>query len=332
MTLIRLATKRSAISYFAFNFVVSAALAGSLSILCQPSVYAQKNVGTQKSSSKIEKNQTKGKATLSNKATASKKELDPATQKAIEQAAQKIDVDTRTSLNHLAEALHQEDKAINNELRDDEELSMTDIGMLWEAAVEHSGTIRYAIEKLSRRDATGKPADNDSFSKRIVQNLVHLGGVAGTMWSGTPAGLIGSNMVQNIMSGNPQDSALSRVTDADMVILAKEVEALQSNLITLYYNYRHAKERLTLTKEASSTIAKYYDHTIAIEGSTVEALQPLIQSIYDNAKQDEQSALHAFNSSRNALSLVVGPDAVAALEQETKTGNQNNSPIPVAFN
>ena len=247
--------------------------------------------------------------------------LDEASLKAIEEASRKLDPATRNTMNRLSEALHQEDKAIYNELRDDEELSVTDIGMLWEAAVERSGTIRYAIEKLSRKDATGKPVDNDSFSKRVVQNLVHLGGVAGTMWTGTPAGLIGSNMVQNIMSGNPQESALSQVTDADMVILAKEVEALQSQLITLYYNYRHAKERLTLAQEANSTISKYYDHTSHIENSTAEALQPLIQSIYDNSKQDEQTAHQAYNSSKSALTLVVGPDAVAALEQGNKTGS-----------
>jgi|GEM_PF-1674062 len=241
--------------------------------------------------------------------------LDPATRKSIEEAARSLDPETRTSMNRVSEAIHQEDRAIYNEVRDDEELSMSEIGMLWEAAVERSGTIRYAIEKLSRRDATGKPVDNDSFSKRVVQNLVQLGGVAGSMWTGTPAGMIGSNMVQDIMSGNPQESALSRVTDADMVILAKEVEALQSQLITVYYNYRNAKERLSLAEQASSAIAKYYAHTGQTENTTNEALQPLIQSIYDNAKQDEQSAQQAFNSSRSALALMVGPDAVAALDQ-----------------
>lgn len=301
------------------------ALAGILSVsLPISTAHAGNKANNSKDSAK---NQTGKTATIN--ASAQKtatSTLDQAGLKAIEEASRKLDPETRNSMNRLSEALRQQDKAIYNELRDDEELSVTDIGMLWEAAVERSGTIRYAIEKLSRKDATGKPVDNDNFSKRVVQNLVHLGGVAGTMWTGTPAGLIGSNMVQNILSGNPQDSALSQVTDADMVLLAKEVEALQSELITLYYNYRHAKERLTLAREASSTIAKYYDHTSRMENTTSEALQPLIQSIYDNSKQDEQSAQHAYNSTKSALTLVVGPDAVAVLDQESKTGSTGSIP------
>lgn len=254
----------------------------------------------------------------------------------INTSAEKLDPETRNTLNRLAQVLHEEDKSVYNELRDDEELSISNIGMLWEASVERSGTIRYAIEKLSRHDATGKPVEGDSFSKKMVQNLVHLGGVAGTMWSGSPAGLIGSNMVQQLMSGNPQESALSKITDADMVILAKEVEALQSQLIELYYNYRNAQERLRLTQEASSAIRKYHDHAVttngsntngvfkngSIQSSTNEALQPLMQSIYDSAIQDEQNARQYYASSRSALVIMAGPDAIAALDQST----QNETP------
>jgi hypothetical protein len=241
--------------------------------------------------------------------------LSDATRQAIREAAQKLDPETQAGLNRLSDAVHQEDRAVYNDLRDEEESSFSDIGMLWEAAVERSSTIRYAIEKLSRRDATGKPVTNDSFSMRMLQSLVHLGGVAGTMWTGTPAGLIGSNMIQDLMSGNPQDSALSRVTDADMVILAKEVDTLQSKLIEQYYSYRHAQERLVLAREATSTIAKYYDHASALTDSTSTTLQPLMQSIYDSSKQDEQNAQQAFGSARTELGLLVGPDALAALDQ-----------------
>jgi len=280
------------------------------------------------------KTQPAAKASPNHQATASKpastkKELPPVLnaeiRKYIADKAQKLNPQTRLELNRLTESLHAEDKAVNNELRDDEELSFTDIGMLWEAAVERSGTIRYAIEKLSRRDATGKPVDNDSFTKRVVQNMVHLGGVAGSMWTGSPAGMIGSNMVQDLISGSPQDSALSRVTDADMVILAKEVEALQAQLIEQYYTYRQAQERLTMSREASVTIEKYYEHASRTSNSTTDTLQPLMQSMLDNAKQEEQNAIQNYNSSRSALSMVVGPDAIAALDQtRSRTSNNTN--------
>jgi hypothetical protein len=241
--------------------------------------------------------------------------LDDAARQEIGVVVQKLSPETQATLNRLSDAMRQEDRAIDNTLRDEEEEAFADIGMLWAAAVERSGTIRYAIEKLSRRDATGKPVANDTFSRRMLQSLVHLGGVAGTMWSGTPAGMIGSNMIQGLMTGNPQDSALSRVTDADMVILAKEVDNLQTRLITLYYNYRHARERLTLRHEAGTTLAKYYDHAAESPDGTTAALQPLMQSLEESARQDERNAQQAFNSARTDLGLLVGPEAMAALDQ-----------------
>lgn len=261
-----------------------------------------------------------GTQTASVKKSVAKKEakpvLDEATRKSIETASVKLDLDTRKSLNILADNLHEQDRSIYNEIRDEEDLSLADIGMLWQAAVTRSGTTRYAIEKLSRRDATGKPVEGDNFSKRMLGSIVHLGGVAGSMWTGTPAGLIGSGMIQDIMAGSPQDSPLARVTDADMVLLAKQVEELQTQLIQLYYGYKHAKEKLALAQEAQSTINKYCDHaeTLASSGQS-DALKPLMQSLVESARQDVQNAQQNLNSSRTALSGLVGPEAIAALEQ-----------------
>lgn len=300
-----------------FKLLLAASLCISVSI--QPAwadkSTANKSQNATKTTSETDSSASPKKASLTAKRAPV---LDEEARKTLEAAIQKLDPQAQNSLQKLADALHEEDRTVYNELREEEESSFSNIGMLWEAAVERSSTIRYAIEKLSRRDATGKPVANDSFSKRMVASLVSLGGVAGTMWTGTPAGMIGSNMVQQLMSGNPQDSVLSRVTDADMVILAKEVENLQAKLIEVYYNYQHSKERLALTREASSTISKYYDHAIestSTQDSASSALQPLMQSIYDSTKQDEQNSQQAYNSARTELTLLVGKEALAALDQ-----------------
>lgn len=249
--------------------------------------------------------------------------IDEATRKSITEAALKLDLETRKQLNQAADNIQREDQGIYNEVRDAEELALADIGMLWEAAVERSGTIRYAIEKLSRRDATGKPVEADNFSKRMIGSLVHLGGVAGSMWTGTPAGLIGSGMIQDMMAGSPTDPALSRVTDADMVILAKEVEELQSQLITLYYDYKHATERLTLAKEALQVVERHGEKA-GNSNSTAEALKPLMQSLVESSKQEVQNAEQNYNSCRVALSGLVGPAAITALEQSARQSANAN--------
>lgn len=299
-----------------FRLLIAVGLISATTVGLSASVYAGGKPPAKPA--KTEKSQAKTATVTKSRSLSQKAEkpvLDEAARKSIEAASAKLDLTTRKNMNLLANTLQEQDRAIYNEIRDEEELSMANVGMLWEAAVERSGTIRYAIEKLSRRDATGKPVEGDNFSKRMLGNLVHLGGVAGSMWTGTPAGLIGSSMIQDIMSGTPQDPTTTRVTDTDMVILAKEVEELQNNLITLYYNYKHAKEKLALAEEAQRTINKHCDQAAAETNPQTEALKPLMQHLVESARQDVLNARQNVDSSRSALSGIVGPAAVAALDQ-----------------
>jgi len=245
--------------------------------------------------------------------------LNDTTQKQLNEMGRSIDPDTKESINAAAKRIKEEDQLIKNEVRDNEADSFSSIGMLWSAAVEHNQTIRFTIEQLSRRDATGKPVANDGMSKRILQSLVNLGGVAGTVWTGTPASLIGSNMIQNAMAGNPQDAALSRVTDADMASLAKKVDTLQTRLITLYFNYLNAKEKLKLTQEANAVVEQSYKHAMQKADSTNQkALQPLMNSMLESAEQNEELAKQSLQSAESELSILVGPEAVAALNKKNE--------------
>lgn len=247
---------------------------------------------------------------------------------------------TRKDLKKLAVAMQQEAQGVSNELRDNQELVAKDIAMLWQGAVEHSGSIRYAIEKLSRRDASGKPVENDRFVKRMIQSVANLGGVATSMITGTPTGLIGSSMVEDLLLEDPTaNPALSRVTDADMVILAKEIEELQSKVIESYYRYRQAQERWKLAQEAESTLAKYLDASEKPEPAIINAkmvnsqpgsadpqseiMQNMMNAIFDSTQRDQIQAKQAYIAARNELALISGPDALQALEQ-SRTASASN--------
>ncbi len=234
----------------------------------------------------------------------------------------------RQELEALTQGLHREHRAIYNELRDDEELALNDITMLWQAAIERSGSIRFAIEKLSRRSATGQPLNQVSFTKRLFQNVTQLTGTAASLWTGTPAGVLGGGLVQDLMSGDPTASAMSRVTDADMLILAKEVEKLQSNLIESYYHYRHAEAQWRLAQESKQNLGKYYaeqytsfetddndDPSLMTEPQIMStALQPVLDALYNSILLEEENTHRHYISTRNHLGLLVGGEALVALE------------------
>lgn len=221
----------------------------------------------------------------------------------------------RKQLQELTQELQLQNRAIANELADGEEASVADMAMLWQAAVEKSGTIRYAIEKLSRRDATGKPVSNDGFTKRMIQSIARLGGAAGSMVTGTPAGVLGGDMINGLLMEDPVDGLNTPITDADMLILAKSVESLQTQLLEAYFDYRHCRERWQLSRETSTSMGTHYK---SARKSTKKSLRPLIESLYDNVRQEEVDAERDYISSRNALGLVVGEGALVALENSLK--------------
>lgn len=261
-------------------------------------------------------------------ATTAEKPADPS----VTLDTQKLSPATQQELQRLSQAMQEQNQAIFNELKDEEELFIQDIAMLWQAAVERSGTIRYAIEKLSRRDATGKPVTGDSFTKRILQSAARVGGVASSVWSGTPTGMLGGSMVEDMLRGNPQDPSQMRITDADMLILAKEVEALQSHVIETYYEYRHARQRWKISQEATSNLLRFQERFEENPAATnnVEklALAPVVDSLIQSAHQEEAAAKQAFVHARNALGLVVGAEALLALEQADSQPRQAHQPAP----
>jgi hypothetical protein len=257
---------------------------------------------------------------------------DKAAEPSVTLNTQKLSPETQQELQRLSQAMQEQNQAISNELKDEEELFIQDIAMLWQAAVERSGTIRYAIEKLSRRDATGKPVTGDSFTKRILQSAARVGGVASSVWSGTPTGMLGGSMVEDMLRGNPQDPSQMRITDADMLILAKEVEALQSHVIETYYEYRHARQRWKISQEATSNLLQFQErfeeNPAANNNIEKMALAPVVDSLIQSARQEESAAKQAFVHSRNALGLVVGAEALLALEQAQSQPRQAHQSTP----
>jgi hypothetical protein len=252
-------------------------------------------------------------------------------------AYQQLAPEARQRLEKLNAAMHEMDRAVSNDLRDEEEQSTRNLALMWQAAVERSQTIRYAIEKLSRRDATGKPVSNDSLTKRMLQSIVHLGGVAGTLWTGTPAGLIGGSMVQDLIQGDPSDAALKvKVTDADMLILAKEVETLQQQLMTAYYTYQHRQQQVALTQEAYHTLKNAVDRAekrllaepSAQNGHQLKTLMPLMESVLETSHRDAMAAQSALQQARTDLGLLVGEEAVTTLETQAQASisPESNSP------
>jgi hypothetical protein len=194
-----------------------------------------------------------------------------------------------------------------------------DMNLLWQAAVYRSQPIRYAIEKLSRQDASGKPVKNKTGLKRLINTTAQVGGAAASIVSGTPIGLLSGALVNDIVNQS-NTSSTRPVTDADMVILARAVDNLQQELLDLYLTYKQSKDVLALQKGKLAILEQTY--AVARKNEAAKATttdfnpsEQLMRYVLNDAKQSTQRAEQSFQQAQHSLGLKVGEEALLLLEQ-----------------
>ena len=198
-----------------------------------------------------------------------------------------------------------------------------DMNLLWQAAVYRSQPIRYAIEKLSRQDASGKPVKNKTGLKRLINTTAQVGGAAASIVSGTPIGLLSGALVNDIVNQS-NTSSTRPVTDADMVILARAVDNLQQELLDLYLTYKQSKDVLALQKGKLAILEQTY--AVARKNEAAKATttdfnpsEQLMRYMLNDAKQSTQRAEQSFQQAQHSLGLKVGEEALLLLEQGSDT-------------
>src|SRR3989339_2275698 len=103
---------------------------------------------------------------------------------------------------------------------------LSDLNILWNAAVERNETIRFAILKLSNPD--GKIEKKDAV-KKILSPLTSIASMIG-VGVGDPvaatSAVIGGGMLNSLLSSDNAElnAHLSKVTDSDLVLLAQETD------------------------------------------------------------------------------------------------------------
>jgi hypothetical protein len=191
-----------------------------------------------------------------------------------------------------------------------------DMNVLWQAAVYRSQPIRYAIEKLSRQDASGKPVKNKTGLKRLINTTAQVGGAAASIVSGTPIGLLSGALVNDIV--NQSNSSSTRpVTDADMVILARAVDDLQQELLDLYLTYKQSKAVLALQQGKLSILDQTYAMAQHHAGALQDPSEQLMRYMLKDTQQSVQRAEQSFQQAQHRLGLKVGEEALILLEKSS---------------
>lgn len=208
-------------------------------------------------------------------------------------------------------------KETSLELKNEEEDILGDLRILWQYAVENSETIKFAIYKLSNPKGDPKNVDETKVKKLLKPIAGITPFVAATAGNAMAAGgsIIGGTFLNDILNEDKFNKRLEKVTDADLVILAKAIEDLQSQLVSTYYEYMTARRILAYANVNLQNRKQLCDVLNNVSEETIVIADTFYREALGRQKQAQESLL----LKRAALEQLVGNDAILLIEKSKST-------------
>lgn len=169
-----------------------------------------------------------------------------------------------------------------------QESEIRDIEMLWEATVDNNKLIKFTMQKLNTPE--GQRRLHSSLAAKTLSAVVYGASFIPTFSGGNSliqsASFATGKLVNNFLtkSSTPQQEM---ITDTELIELAGTIETLQDNIISSYYNYKGALNKLKDTRSRIVLYNKNYSEAIQ-KGDKLELL--ISSSMYEDMLLNEYYA------------------------------------------
>ncbi len=227
----------------------------------------------------------------------------------------KLAIKTNTNQDPQTKAIVKE---ISTELANDRTQMLEELSTLWVSAVQKSDTVYFAIMKLS--NPNGEDV-NKKGVKKILEPILSAAPLVGQAFV-NPALTAGSLIGSSVMGSMMNDSAtrrLTKVNDADLVILARAIDELQENLLLNYMTYKNALKEYELSIKITAERKKVYDKLNTENSPNVI----LANTFYTEALDNQYKARQDFLMKRVVLEQMVGSEALNEIETKKVTTEQS---------
>ncbi len=219
--------------------------------------------------------------------------------------------------NNPVQGAHQD---ILSEMEETEPQILPEVDILWRATLQRNPTLQLALQKIGEKTGQLKAKEKANFTQKMLQGLIQFGGMGGAALTGSPAPLVGSAMVGRMAAQSKVPSQLTQVTSADLVLLAREIEQAQSQLLTNYMHYRNAQTQVNQLEASLNRLRQEAQEMAAEPSDDVEDTMAALASDQDLKLAQ---ARHALQTYRHLLVLSAGEPAVK--DVENRVYNKTNS-------
>ncbi len=251
-----------------------------------------------------------GKATLIGDLEESK--TNPETQTAVKPPIPNESVVEAGKLDYCETDIRELAEEISSEIDEEKEEVLADLQILWGATVEKSETLRFAILKLSNPEGE---VEKTGVVKKILSPVASIAPIIGLGLSDpvTATGaMFGGGLLSSILSDDSKLNAhFTKVTDADLVLLAQETDSLQEKLVVLYYEYLNSIMNL---KANDKTVKQNSEYLKVMQGLTFD-LSCLANVFYEETLDSQYKNRQNVLNKRVALEQFVGNEALVAIDK-----------------
>lgn len=206
-------------------------------------------------------------------------------------------------------------REINIELEEEKKDILPDLQILWAAAVEKSETIRFAILKLSNPQGE---VEKSNAVKKLLSPIASVAPIVGLGFTDpVTAGstMFGGGLLNSLLSDDSRlNTKLTKVTDADLVMLAQETDSLQEKLVILYYDYLNSLIELNSIDKKVIENKKYLN----ITQKSNPGLTCIANVFYEEAVSSKFKTRQKVLEKRVALEQFVGNDALLVVDKNIK--------------
>jgi hypothetical protein len=212
--------------------------------------------------------------------------------------------------NNAIQGAHQE---MLSEMETEEPQIFSPVEVLWRNTLQRDPTLQLALQKMAEKTGQVKPQDKANWTNMMLKSLVQAGGIGGSIMAGNPGPLMGSSILNRMTVPAEENKALTTVTSADLVILAREIEEAQVQLVFNFLKYRQAVQEHDKIQADLETLEN--------QSKTVSAdISQIMQATLSEQNLKLQHVQDNLMAYRNLLVLAAGGPAMDQVDQLMKTG------------